>query len=134
MRWRSLFRQLIAQGFLGHIDLGGHGVLRLTSGVAAVLRGEQSLTLRGGRKPDKEKPKRSGKLLELRHCDQPLFESLRALRLQLAEQQGVPPYVIFHDATLSEMAPRGNHRHRPGEAGQLWRGGAGSGRRHRAPT
>ncbi len=101
--WRSLFRQLIAQGFLD-IDLGGHGALRLTEKSRPLLRGEQSLTLRRQRKQDKEKPKRSGKLLELRSCDQPLFESLRALRLQLAEQQGVPPYVIFHDTTLSEMA------------------------------
>ncbi len=101
--WRSLFRQLIAQGFLD-IDLGGHGAIRLTEKSRPLLRGEQSLTLRRQRKPDKEKPKRSGKVLELRACDQPLFESLRALRLQLAEEQGVPPYVIFHDATLSEMA------------------------------
>ncbi len=103
VEWRSLFRQLIAQGFLD-IDLGGHGALRLTEKSRPLLRGEQSLTLRRQRKPEKEKPKRSGKLLELRSCDQPLFESLRALRLQLAEEQGVPPYVIFHDATLSEMA------------------------------
>ncbi|MEN8165900.1 MAG: DNA helicase RecQ [Pseudomonadota bacterium] len=103
VEWRSLFRQLIAQGFLD-IDLGGHGALRLTEKSRPLLRGEQGLTLRRQRKSEKEKPKRSGKSLELRSCDQPLFESLRALRLQLAEQQGVPPYVIFHDATLSEMA------------------------------
>ncbi|MEN8177013.1 MAG: DNA helicase RecQ [Pseudomonadota bacterium] len=103
VEWRSLFRQLIAQGFLD-IDLGGHGALRLTEKSRPLLRGEQGLTLRRQRKQEKERTKRGGKLLELRSCDQSLFESLRALRLQLAEAQGVPPYVIFHDATLSEMA------------------------------
>ncbi len=61
---------------------------------------------------------------ELRACDQPLFESLRALRRQLAEAQGVPPYVIFHDATLSEMA-----RQRPATPAELARiSGVGEGK------
>ncbi|MDJ0805568.1 MAG: DNA helicase RecQ [Gammaproteobacteria bacterium] len=105
--WRSLFRQLIAQGYLA-IDLGGHGAVRLTEKSRPLLRGEQGLTIRRPRKPEKERPKsrRDGKALELRTCDLDLFESLRALRLQLAEEQGVPPYVIFHDTTLTEMVRR----------------------------
>ena len=42
----------------------------------------------------------------MRPCDAPLFEALRALRRELAEEQGVPPYVVFGDATLVEMARR----------------------------
>jgi ATP-dependent DNA helicase RecQ len=103
--WRSLFRQLIAQGFL-EVDLGGHGALRLTEKSRPLLRGEQGLTLRRQRKAEKERPKRERKLGELRRFDQPLFDDLRELRLELAQEQGVPPYVIFHDATLLEMARR----------------------------
>ncbi|RLJ18606.1 DNA helicase RecQ [bacterium endosymbiont of Escarpia laminata] len=103
--WRSLFRQLIAQGYLG-IDVAGHGSLRLTEKSRPLLRGEQGLMLRRQRKVEKEKSKRERKLSGLRAFDRPLFESLRALRLELAEAQGVPPYVIFHDATLTELARR----------------------------
>ena len=101
--WRSLFRQLIAQGYLD-IDLAGHGALRLTEQCRSLLRGEQRFTLRKLRKPETAKPKRELRLRELRACDQPLFDALRALRRQQAEAQGVPPYVVFHDASLSEMA------------------------------
>lgn len=103
--WRSLFRQLIAQGYLD-IDVAGHGSLRLTEKSRPLLRGEQGLMLRRQRKVEKEKSKRERKLSGLRAFDRPLFESLRALRLELAEAQGVPPYVIFHDATLTELARR----------------------------
>jgi len=101
--WRSLFRQLIAQGYLD-IDLAGHGALRLTEQSRPLLRGEQSFTLRKLRQSETSKPKRSARTAQLRACDQPLFEALRALRRHLAEAQGVPPYVIFHDASLEEMA------------------------------
>jgi ATP-dependent DNA helicase RecQ len=103
--WRSLLRQLIAQGYLA-IDLAGHGALHLTEKSRPLLRGEQSLTLRRPRHQEVPKLQRSDRLLPLRACDQPLFESLRHLRRQLAEQQGVPPYVIFHDRTLNEMSRR----------------------------
>ena len=60
----------------------------------------------------------------------PLFEALRAKRRELAEEAGLPPYVIFHDATLREMAAAtgepigdgGNQRRRSGEAGEIWGG------------
>ena len=52
----------------------------------------------------KTQQKKTRAAAELRACDQPLFEALRARRLQLAREQGVPPYVIFHDRTLREMA------------------------------
>jgi len=51
-----------------------------------------------------KKEKNTRKQLDLRSIDEPLFEALRTLRLSLAQEQGVPPYVIFHDTTLTEMA------------------------------
>jgi ATP-dependent DNA helicase RecQ len=111
--WRSLYRQLIAQGYLD-IDLAGHGALRLNEQCRPLLRGEQGFTLRQLRKPEAAKPKRDRRPLDLRTCDQPLFEALRALRREMAEAEGVPPYVIFHDASLSEMA-----RARPANLAEL---------------
>jgi len=63
------------------------------------------LELRKPHKPEKStRSKSSGRRIELRACDEPLFEALRELRLELAEEQGVPPYVIFHDTALIDMA------------------------------
>lgn len=104
VEWRSIFRQLIAQGYLS-VDDEGYGALKLTEKCRPVLRGEQRLELREITKPEKiKKEKRERKQQDLRAIDEPLFEALRALRLRLAEEQGVPPYVIFHDSTLAEMA------------------------------
>jgi len=97
--WRSLFRQLIA---LGYLDTDHHGSLVLTEKCRQLLRGEQTLQLRKQTKPEKtakEKKQNSS----VRPQDETLWEALRALRLKLAEENGVPPYVIFHDATLHEM-------------------------------
>ena len=101
--WRSLFRQLIA---FGHIktDVDGHGAIKLEEKSRPLLRGEIELILR---KPDlnKESKKKKGKSkTSLRSADEPLFELLREHRLELAEEKGVPPYIIFHDSTLEEMA------------------------------
>jgi ATP-dependent DNA helicase RecQ len=69
------------------------------------LRGEIELQLRHqARAIKKTKQKKVKTVAELRACDQPLFEALRTRRLQLAREQGVPPYAIFHDSTLREMA------------------------------
>ncbi len=104
VEWRGLYRQLIAHGYLD-IDHAGHGAIRLTEKCRPLLRGETSLQLRRLRKQEKGKKKKKGtRLSELRGCDQPLFEALRGLRLELAQEQGVPPYIIFHDSTLHEMA------------------------------
>jgi ATP-dependent DNA helicase RecQ len=99
--WRSLFRQLIALGYVG-IDTGRFGALRLTEKCRPVLKGEQQLSLR---KQSKEETlsKRKKSISHLRPQDEPLWEALRALRNELAAEVGVPPYVIFHDATLQEM-------------------------------
>ena len=103
--WRSLFRQLIARNYL-EVDLEGHGTLRLTGQCRPLLRGETELELRKLQKAEKTKKRRADKAgaMAPRPGDEPLFDALRRLRRSLAEAQGVPPYVIFHDSTLMEMA------------------------------
>ncbi len=104
-QWRSVFRQLVARGFLG-VDYDRFGVLRLTEQCRPLLRGEETIELRedlrkqtGRTKYDKKKSSQY-KLDSEEHV---LWEALRALRSELAKEQDVPPYIIFHDATLMEM-------------------------------
>lgn len=99
--WRSLFRQLIAMGYV-HVDVE-YGSLKLADSARSLLRGEESFMARVIEKITVEKAK-SEKNHKVRSFDQVLREALRQCRNQLADQQGVPPYVIFHDATLDEMA------------------------------
>ncbi len=100
--WRDLFRQLLARGLL-QIDLEGHHGLRLDESCRPILRGEQQLMLRKSSKPAKA-TRRERKVHSLIREDQrQLWEALRQCRHRLAEEQGVPAYVIFHDATLMEM-------------------------------
>ena len=101
--WRSIFRQLISLGYIA-TDIDGHGAIKLIEKSRPLLRGEIELILR---KPslDKESKKKKGKRkTSLRSIDEPLFELLREHRLELANEYGVPPYIIFHDSTLEEMA------------------------------
>jgi ATP-dependent DNA helicase RecQ len=102
--WRSLFRQLIALGYID-IDVERHGALCLTEKCRLILRGEQTLELRKQVKQDKTTLDKKQKMA-VRPQDKPLWEALRALRTSLAEDTGVPPYVIFHDATLQEMVKK----------------------------
>jgi ATP-dependent DNA helicase RecQ len=102
--WRSLFRQLIALGYID-IDVERHGALCLTEKCRLILRGEQTLELRKQVKQDKTTSDKKQKMA-VRPQDKPLWEALRALRTSLAEDTGVPPYVIFHDATLQEMVKK----------------------------
>jgi ATP-dependent DNA helicase RecQ len=99
--WRSIFRQLIGLGYLG-IDVERHGALRLTEKCRSVLRGEQTLHLR--KQTKEEKPARATtQKSPVRPQGQPLWDALRSLRTELAEESGVPPYMIFHDSSLQEM-------------------------------
>jgi len=100
--WQSVFRQLVAQGYLG-VDAEGHGSLQFTARSSALLKGQESLRMR--RDPGKLKTVASRTQGPTR-VSSPLFERLRELRLQLSQQQSVPPYIIFHDSTLYEMAER----------------------------
>jgi ATP-dependent DNA helicase RecQ len=99
-----VIRQLTAQGFVT-VDTAGFGSLHLTEAARAVFKREQAVTLR------KDQPKRAAdtrrglrKAVELPEPAASLFEILRNERSKLAKQQGVPPYVIFHDTTLRAMA------------------------------
>ena len=106
--WRGIFRQLIARGLLD-VDLEGHGALRLTDACRAVLRGEELLWLRRDIKPVKTKKSKSARAASNLFSDardQQLWDALRARRRELAEKQNVPPYVVFHDATLTQMVER----------------------------
>ncbi len=101
--WRTLFRQLIARRLLS-VDLEGHGSVLLTEAARPILRGEQTLTLRKLIKASKTRQRKSTAVASGQHSA--LWEALRAHRRELADEQGVPAYVIFHDATLAEMAER----------------------------
>ena len=107
-QWRSLFRQLTAQGFLLS-DEESHGGLRLgeSAKVKPLLRGETGLALRLA-PPAKERRRGGatglGALPE--NVDTSLLAALKAWRLQQARDQAVPPYVVFHDRTLLEIAAR----------------------------
>jgi ATP-dependent DNA helicase RecQ len=102
--WRSVFRQLVAGDYL-NVDLQGYGGLQLTTKSRPLLRGETRLQLRKERKPERaRREKRSAPSTgPLSPVEDVLWEALRACRKRLAEEQGVPPYVIFHDSTLREM-------------------------------
>lgn len=100
-QWRGIFRQLIATGFL-EIDINRYGALRLTEKCRAILKGEQTLLLRK-QQPKQTAAKTAKKQSLVRPQDQALWEALRELRTQIAKENGMPPYVIFHDSTLQEM-------------------------------
>ena len=102
LRWRSVFRQLVARGFLA-VDVGGFGGLRLEPSCRAVLRGTEEVQFREEAKRTARRLTRTPLPTEI---DVGLWEALREHRRELAEQQGVPPYVIFHDKTLQEMCAR----------------------------
>tara|TARA_R110002074_G_scaffold145034_2_gene293537 strand:- start:172154 stop:174268 length:2115 start_codon:yes stop_codon:yes gene_type:complete len=99
--WRTIFRQLIALGYL-NVEAESYGSLKLTEKCRPVLRGEQTLELRKQLKEEKLGAEKKTKS-PVRPQDLPLWEALRALRTKLADEAGVPPYVIFHDVTLQEM-------------------------------
>ena len=103
--WLSVFRQLVAQG-LATPDPAGHGGLALTPAAAEVLRGNGSVQFRRDAKSRGRREKAGSALTELDPAAQALWERLRAWRLDEAREQQVPPYVIFHDATLLEIARR----------------------------
>ncbi|WP_417778350.1 DNA helicase RecQ [Stutzerimonas xanthomarina] len=100
--WRSLFRQLVARGLVD-VDLDGFGGLRLSDTCRTLLRGEVTLELRRELPTKAPKSAASAASQLVRSEERETWEALRALRRKLAEEHGVPPYVIFPDATLLEM-------------------------------
>ena len=101
--WRGVVRQLLAQRLLG-VE-GDYGTLVLTDTSGDVLAGRRTVRLR--RDPKRAKPAKTSKQAapaELPTEAAPVFERLRAWRAGVAKEQGVPAYVIFHDATLRAIA------------------------------
>jgi len=107
--WSSVFRQLVALGVL-EVAHDAYGALRLTPAARPILRGERQVALR------RDQPS-TAKRKSRRLVDTPpgaeaaagsavLFQALRAERSRLAREQGVPPYIIFHDSTLMALASR----------------------------
>ncbi|GLU27914.1 ATP-dependent DNA helicase RecQ [Brucella sp. NBRC 12950] len=104
--WRAIVRQLVAQRLID-VDFAGHGGLSISETGRQFLRAKQSLMLRV---PPKLKPsrgtvsRRKSVTSALSERDEALFDALREKRLEIARSQNVPPYVIFHDRTLIELA------------------------------
>ncbi|KEF32415.1 ATP-dependent DNA helicase RecQ [Marinobacter nitratireducens] len=114
--WKSVFRQLVANGYL-RADPDGYGALQLTEKCRPLLKGQEQVQLRKDPvvKAERRNSKGRKSAVTREHItDQAGWEALRACRKELAEQQGVPPYVIFHDATLFDMLER-----RPGTLSDL---------------
>ncbi len=99
-RWRSVFRQLVARAYL-EVNLDRHGALVLRDECRPVLRGEETIALRVDVGKTVRRDKKRGGSIAV--TDSVLWELVREHRRQLALDQGVPPYVIFHDSTLAEM-------------------------------
>ena len=106
--WRGLYRQLTAAGHLAGDD-EGYGTLLLTDLARPLLRGDTPFRMRAIPKTigkPASKSRREPKTLPGGDGSNPLFATLRVLRSQLAKEAKVPPYVIFHDRTLVEIAER----------------------------
>ncbi len=104
-QWRSIFRQLLAMGYL-QVDVEGHGGIYLTEESRPVLRGEKVVEMR--KDPGENKRTTTKRLRDFDtnfedEEDRDLWERLRSQRRELATSQNVPPYVIFSDRTLWEM-------------------------------
>ena len=109
-QWSSIYRQLVAGGLL-ESDMEAYGGLKLTAAARPVLKGEQEIWLRRDVEPARRKTSKAERSARAKEAfaganDDPLWHALKAKRLELAREQGVPPYVIFHDSTLLEIMNR----------------------------
>ncbi|MEZ4525060.1 MAG: DNA helicase RecQ [Desulfobacterales bacterium] len=114
--WKSVLRQLAAGGFL-RANPDGKGGFLLSSRSTAVLRGQKKIFFRK-EIPDKKK---SSVSVKPRHAEEftdafsrELWEKLRALRLETAQNEDMPPYIVFHDTTLRAMI-----QHLPGTLAEM---------------
>lgn len=106
-QWSSVFRQLVAAGYLAS-DMEAFGGLKLTELARPVLKGEAEVWLRRDVETEKRKSSKAERGARVKEgyeeaSEDPLWHALKAKRMELAKEQGVPPYVIFHDSTLLEM-------------------------------
>jgi ATP-dependent DNA helicase RecQ len=125
--WRAVLRQLVAQGHV--MAEGEYNTLALTDSARAVLKGEQGVLLRKPAQGKSSSPRsrsrlksgaasKTGKVaappIELGAAGEARYAALRSWRAEVAREHGFPAYVIFHDATLAEMAAR-----QPGSLAEL---------------
>lgn len=106
-QWSSVFRQLVSAGYL-ETDMQAYGGIRLTEMSRPLLRGETEIWLRQDSESSSRrstKAERGARVKEgyAEANEDPLWHALKAKRSELAREQGVPPYVIFHDSTLLEI-------------------------------
>lgn len=106
-QWSSVFRQLVSAGYL-ETDMQAYGGIRLTEMSRPLLRGETEIWLRQDSESStrrSSKAERGARVKEdyAEANEDPLWHALKAKRSELAREQGVPPYVIFHDSTLLEI-------------------------------
>ena len=101
--WRSVFRQLVAQGLV-RVDHEAYGALKLAEASRAVLRGEATVAMRRSVARAPKAKKLRGEAASLDAGARTLFDALKAWRLEQAKVQGVPAYVILHDRTLAAIA------------------------------
>ena len=101
--WRSIVRQLMVQGFLS-VNEQQYNALQLNEQSRGLLRGDIQLFLRRTAKTVKREPaKARSKGIEIAKADQGLWDALKAKRKAISDELGVPPFHVFHDATLAEM-------------------------------
>ncbi|GGH19847.1 ATP-dependent DNA helicase RecQ [Alsobacter metallidurans] len=105
--WQSVIRQLAAMGAIV-VDHDAYGALTLGDSARAILKGERPVQMRKDQvfKAERitQKSQRAAAVANLDEDAQKVFEALRTERMRIAREQGVPPYVVFHDATLRDMA------------------------------
>ena len=109
--WRAILRQVIAMGLV-HVDSDAYNALKLTDDARPVLKGARPVQLRRYEKPAKPgRQKRTGSAkprgyveADLSRTEQEIFEKLRWWRVEKAREHNVPAYIIFHDATMREIA------------------------------
>ncbi len=102
-QWRSVYRQLVARGYVG-VEYE-FGQLKLEEACRPILKGLEKIEFRedSAKYPKKEKTKKHNAIQFTSDPDKLLWEALRVYRSQLASLHHIPPYMIFHDATLAEM-------------------------------
>ena len=106
-QWSSVYRQLVAAGLL-QVEMEAYGGLSLTEAARPVLRGEQRSVAAPRCRAGQAQVSKAERGARLREAfaganEDPLWLALKAKRMELAREQGVPPYVIFHDSTLLEI-------------------------------
>lgn len=101
-QWQALIRQLMIQGYV-NADVERYGALVLTDRSRALLKGEELFTFRDVTPLQKTERSSKKRGISVSEGDRQLWDALRACRMELAKSRNVPPYVIFHDATLMQM-------------------------------